>query len=93
VICFNDLVALGLLSGCAAIGRPVGSAFKIIGFDDIEDCALTYPTLSSIRCDIAGFGKTIADIVLTWLETGTRPPPEMRTPVELVVRGSSTTTR
>jgi LacI family transcriptional regulator len=93
VICFNDLVALGLLSGCAAIGRPVGSAFKIIGFDDIEDCALTYPTLSSIRCDIAGFGKTIADTVLTWLETGTRPPPEMRTPVELVVRGSSTTTR
>jgi LacI family transcriptional regulator len=89
VICFNDLVALGLLSGCAEIGRPVGPEFRIVGFDDIEECALTHPTLSSVRCDIAGFGKSIAETVLTWLEEGTMPPSVTRTPVELVVRGSS----
>lgn len=89
VICFNDLVALGLLSGCAEIGRAVGPGFRIIGFDDIEDCALTFPTLSSVRCDIAGFGVMIAETVLRWLEQGTIPAPVTRTAVELVVRGSS----
>ncbi len=93
VICFNDLVALGLLSGCAEIGQVVGQGFRIVGFDDIEDCALTYPTLSSIRCDIAGFGETIAGTVLAWLENGTMPPAITRTPVELVIRESSRETK
>lgn len=91
VICFNDLVALGLLSGCAEIGRAVGPGFRIIGFDDIEDCALTFPTLSSVRCDIAGFGLMIAETVLLWLEQGTIPPAVTRTSVELIVRDSSRT--
>ena len=57
-LCFNDQVALGLLSGCAEIGRPVGpGGLRIVGFDDIEDCAQSWPPLSSVRCDIAGFGQ------------------------------------
>jgi len=88
-ICFNDLVALGLLSGCAQIGRRVGPDFKIVGFDDIEDCAQTWPSLSSVRCGIAGFGEWTATTVLAWLEEGAVPPPETRRPVEVIVRDSS----
>lgn len=88
-ICFNDLVALGMLSGCAQIGRKVGSDFRIVGFDDIEECAQAYPRLSTVRCDIAGFGVRIAGTVLDWLEEGAVPAPELRTPVELVIRDSS----
>lgn len=87
--CFNDLVALGMLSGCAQIGRKVGADFKIVGFDDIEECAQAYPSLSSVHCDIAGFGERIAATVLDWLEDGEVPPPEIRTSVEIVVRNSS----
>lgn len=88
-ICFNDLVALGMLAGCARIGREVGSDFRIVGFDDIEECAQAYPTLTSVHCDIAGFGERIAATVLDWLEEGVVPAPETRTPVELFVRDSS----
>lgn len=88
-ICFNDLVALGMLSGCAQIGRKVGAEFKIVGFDDIEECAEAYPSLSSVHCDIAGFGERIAATVLDWLEEGVVPAPETRTPVELFIRDSS----
>lgn len=35
VICFNDLTALGLLTGCAR-QHGVGASLKIVGFDDIE---------------------------------------------------------
>ena len=90
VLCFNDLTALGLLTGCTELGRPVGAALKIVGFDDIEDCAQVFPALSSVRCDIAGFGRQMAETVLDWLENEHRPPPETVTPVTLIPRASST---
>lgn len=90
-ICFNDLVALGMLAGCAQIGRQAGPEFKVVGFDDIEDCAQAWPSLSSVRCDVAAFGERIAATVLDWLEAGIVPPPETRTPVELMIRDSSRT--
>jgi LacI family transcriptional regulator len=89
VLCFNDLTALGLLTGCVELGRAVGSDLRVVGFDDIEDCAQAYPALSSVRCDVAGFGRQMAETVLLWLEAGRRPPPETTTPVTLVARASS----
>ncbi|MDZ4086446.1 MAG: LacI family DNA-binding transcriptional regulator [Tabrizicola sp.] len=89
VLCFNDLTALGLLTGCTELGRAIGQSLKIVGFDDIEDCAQVYPALSSVRCDIAGFGRQMAETVLNWLENDHRPPPETVTPVTLIPRASS----
>lgn len=89
VLCFNDLTALGLLTGCTELGQTVGPTLKVVGFDDIEDCAQAFPALSSVRCDIAGFGKRMAETVLNWLENDERPPPEIVTPVTLVPRASS----
>ena len=88
-ICFNDLVALGLLSGFAEQGLTVGPKFRVVGFDDIEECAQSYPTLTSVHCDIAGFGQQVAQTILLWLETGTLPPPQVYTPVKLMIRASS----
>ena len=89
VLCFNDLVALGLLAGCAEIGCNVGRDLKVIGFDDIEECAQVWPSLTSVRCDIAGFGRQMAATVLTWLEDGTPPAADTSTAVDLVERGST----
>lgn len=88
-ICFNDLVALGLLVGCAEIGRPVGAGFRVAGFDDIEECGHSFPPLTSIRCDIAGFGQRTAETILGWLETGTPPAAVSTTPVTLIRRAST----
>jgi LacI family transcriptional regulator len=88
-ICFNDQVALGMISGCAEIGRSVGTDLKIVGFDDIEEAAHSWPALSSVRCDIAGFGRAMAKTVVSWLKDGKVPPQEYRAAVSLVVRGSS----
>ena len=88
-LCFNDLVALGMLSGFNEIGRQVGRDFGIVGFDDIEEASQTYPALSSVRCDIAKIGIEAAETVVKWLEDGVTPPPESRTPVSISVRQSS----
>jgi LacI family transcriptional regulator, galactose operon repressor len=89
VICFSDLVALGMLAGFAQRGVRVGRDVRLVGFDDIEECALTWPQLSSVRCDVARFGRESAEAMLAWLEDGKRPPAMHRAPVELVVRTSS----
>jgi LacI family transcriptional regulator len=88
-LCFNDLVALGMLSGFAELGRRVGADFRLMGFDDLEDCAQVFPALSSVRCNIAGFCEGIAATLLAWLEKGILPPPETRTGVDLALRAST----
>lgn len=88
-LCFNDLVALGLLTGCAELGRKVGQDLRIIGFDDIEDCSQVWPALTSVSCDIATFGRSMAGTVLRWLEDGTPPAAEIVTPVTLIPRAST----
>jgi LacI family transcriptional regulator len=88
-ICFNDLVALGMMSGFSSAGRSVGADFRLVGFDDIEECSQVWPQLSSVRCDIATFGRNSAKTILDWLEQGEQPQPEARAPVSLVVRASS----
>ncbi len=89
-LCFNDLVALGLIAGFARLGHSIGDDFRIVGFDDIEECAQSWPQLSSVACDISGFARATADRLLTWLEDATPPAREHRAPVELVARMSST---
>lgn len=88
-ISFNDLVALGMLSGFARAGRKPGRDFRLVGFDDIEECSQAWPQLSSVRCDISEFGRRTAQTVLNWLEHGEKPEAETRAPVELVIRESS----
>ena len=88
-LCFSDMVALGLLTGLLAAGVRVGAEFRLVGFDDIEEAAMAWPQLSTVRCDVAAFGRTAAATMLRWLEAGERPPPVLHTPVELVLRETS----
>lgn len=88
-LCFNDLVALGMLPGCQELGLRVGVDFLVSGFDDIEEAAQAYPPLTSVHCDIAGIGLLAARTVADWLENGRAPPPQTRTAVTLSVRQSS----
>ncbi len=89
VICFNDLVALGVLSCCAELGIDAGRDLRVIGFDDIEDGRDSFPSLTSVSCDIPQLAKTAADGMLRWIADGTEPDQSARTPVDLVERASS----
>ncbi|WP_428643464.1 LacI family DNA-binding transcriptional regulator [Roseibium sp.] len=89
VVCFSDLVALGMLSGFAEAGVQAGREIKIVGFDDIEESSIAYPRLSSVRCDSGLFGRNAAEAMLAWITDGTRPPDTKHYDVELIVRQSS----
>ena len=86
---FNDLVALGMLAGFAEAGVKVGDSFHLVGFDDIEEAAQSFPKLSSVRCDVREFGSLTAKILLDWLESDVIPENCVRYPVELITRATS----
>lgn len=91
-VCFNDLVGLGVISGFASRGRIVGHDFRLVGFDDIEEAAQSYPPLTSVQCGIARFGQDMAATLMAWLSDGVMPVPEKRSEVRLVIRSSSSGT-
>ena len=89
VICFNDLVALGVLSACPELGVKAGRDLRVVGFDDIEDCQDSYPPLSSVSCNIPDFAKSAAKQILAWVKDGVAPQMTARSPVQLIKRASS----
>ncbi|MEM7267655.1 MAG: LacI family DNA-binding transcriptional regulator [Pseudomonadota bacterium] len=88
-ICFNDLVALGLLSGLSEGGRKAGEGFFLVGFDDIEEAQLVHPPLSTIRCNVAKFGELSAQTLVELIGGETSGRVGERLPVELIQRRSS----
>ena len=89
VLAFNDLVALGMMSQLNSKGIKLGSDFRLVGFDDIEEASQTFPKLSTVRCDVGKFGKTIAQTMVSWLTEQKIPQKTSRFPVELIVRETS----
>ncbi len=89
ILCFNDLVALGVLASCAEHGPHVGSDIRVIGFDDIEDCRDSYPSLTSVSCNIPVLAEVAATSMLNWIHDEKLPDPVVRLSVSLVRRASS----
>lgn len=63
VFCNNDDMALGVLFGCQHVGLRVPEDLGIIGFNDLEMMAAACPSLTSIRTNRYGIGKTAVDMI------------------------------
>lgn len=63
VFCFNDLLALGALRVLLERGLRVPEDVALIGFDDIDDCRYSMPSLSSVAPDKAALARTAVDLL------------------------------
>ena len=89
VICFNDHVALGVLAACPDLGIKAGKDLRVVGFDDIEEGQDSYPPLTTVSSNIPDFAASAARQIVAWIKDGCAPQTEVRSPVRLVIRGSS----
>jgi len=69
--CANDLVALGLLQQCVALGLHVPGDLAIVGYDDIDFAAAAAVPLSSVRQPRAQLGRTAAQLLFDEIAEGT----------------------
>lgn len=47
-VCWNDLVAIGLMSGLARAGLQPGRDISVTGYDDLEEAAIAMPALTTV---------------------------------------------
>ena len=67
LICYNDLVAVGVLQAAAGMGCRVPEDLAVTGYDDIHLAALVTPSLTTCRVDREALGWRAATMLIQHL--------------------------
>jgi LacI family transcriptional regulator len=86
IVCFSDVVAFGVLDAVADLGRTIGSAVRVIGFDDVHDAGLNRPSLSSVAVPARDTGRRAGELVLERAAGSTEPTVREEFPTKLEPR-------
>jgi LacI family transcriptional regulator len=63
-VCFNDLVAFGLVQALEQAGRKPGADFGVIGFNDVPVILDRYPLLTTVDTSSRQLGEVAAELLL-----------------------------
>jgi LacI family transcriptional regulator len=88
-LCYNDLVAVGALQACAALGRHVPAEIAVIGCDDILLAGLVTPPLTTVRSDKRALGAEAVRLLLRKLAGCAEGYDNVVLQPELIVRASA----
>ncbi|MHC1478903.1 LacI family DNA-binding transcriptional regulator [Frateuria aurantia] len=88
-VCYNDIVALGLIGGLKSVGRQPGVDFALTGFDDIYEAGICTPALSTVQTRPRECGRQAAIMILERLANPGSDPACHVSPVEFTIRDSS----
>ncbi|MFF3500988.1 LacI family DNA-binding transcriptional regulator [Streptomyces sp. NPDC003247] len=89
VLCGNDDLALGVLRALHESGRSVPGEVSVAGFDDAPHSACLTPSLTTVRLDFTGLGRTAFARLHGLMEESAPRTPHPAPVPELVVRESS----
>lgn len=71
VAAMSDVLAFGIMEGLRFAGKKVPQDVSIIGFDGIQECLYSHPTLTSIYQDMSAKSKKVADYLFQMIEEET----------------------
>ncbi|MFP1632058.1 LacI family DNA-binding transcriptional regulator [Zhengella sp. ZM62] len=63
-VCWNDLVAIGLMNGLARAGLNVGTDVSVTGYDDLQEAAIATPALTTVWNGQREVGRRAAKALL-----------------------------
>lgn len=87
-LCYNDVVAFGVMLGLQARGLIPGQDFAIIGFDDIAEAALWHPSLTTVSITPHHIGTIAAQRLLERIAHPDESPQSIILPPNLILRCS-----
>jgi LacI family transcriptional regulator len=88
IVCLNDVLAIGAMAECRAMGLSIPEDVSITGCEDLEVARMAVPPLTTVRYPTREMGHYAGTFLLETLR-GERPLRQRIFPTELVVRGSS----
>ena len=88
-VCWNDLVAIGLMNGIARAGLVPGVDISVTGYDDLEEAAIATPALTTVWNGQREVGRRAARALLDRLNGGSAHGRQELIRPELHVRQST----
>jgi len=88
VVCFNDLLAFGVMLGLRHLGQEPGRDCSVVGGDDVAEAALWLPPLTTVAVDTQALGRAAGRILVERLAAPGTPVQRFVLPPRLVVRSS-----
>ncbi|MFI5012828.1 MAG: LacI family DNA-binding transcriptional regulator [Hyphomicrobiales bacterium] len=88
-VCFNDVIAFGVMLGLRQLGLEPGRDFAVAGCDDIVEAALWTPALTTVAIDTIGMGEAAARLLIERSADFGLPRRQIVLQPKLVVRASS----
>lgn len=81
-VCWNDLVAIGLMNGLARAGLTPGEEISVTGYDDLAEAEIAMPSLTTVWNGQSVVGERAAKVLVSRIR-GTEPmkPFEMIRPI------------
>jgi DNA-binding LacI/PurR family transcriptional regulator len=93
ILCFSDVVALGVIELAEDLGLRVPDDLSVVGFDDTPAAARARPRLTTVHQDVDAKGRLAAAALTAAMERSragaTRRARHVTLPTELVVREST----
>ena len=87
-LCFNDVVALGVIEALQLSDLKVGADFGVVGFNNIPDAAQSLPGLTTIDTSPRELGETAAELLIRRIEKRDSPIQTVILQPKLIVRES-----
>ncbi|MBN9654086.1 LacI family DNA-binding transcriptional regulator [Halobacillus sp. GSS1] len=86
IIASNDIVGIAIVHEALERGKRIPEDVQIIGYDDIPQSRLSYPTLSTIRQPAYEMGREAAKLLIRTIKKEPGVEQTIQMPVELVER-------
>ncbi|MBM7702505.1 LacI family DNA-binding transcriptional regulator [Metabacillus iocasae] len=86
VLASNDIVATAVLHEALRLGRSIPTDVQIIGFDDIPQSSLLFPSLSTIRQPAYEMGKEAAALLIKLMRKEPVQQKHIQLPVTFIKR-------
>ena len=88
IVCYNDVVALGVMLALDERGLVPGRDVAVVGCDDVDEAGLHRPALTTFTTDPRVVGREAARLLLRRVAHPDRPREEIIVPPRLVIRQS-----
>lgn len=87
-ICYNDMMAIGMMSRLQSRGVLVPTDMSVVGCDDVAFAQMSTPTLTSIAVSHLSLGRTAVDLLTNRLQNPEAVPSAVDLQARLIIRGS-----
>lgn len=88
VMCYNDVIAFGVMLGLQSRGMVPAHDIAVIGFDNIADAETWHPRLTSVSGDPIAIGEHAVNRLLARIHNPELEIEEIILPTSLVIRDS-----